>query len=178
MKTNAKKLTVLIVAMVCLAGCSQQQVLASLEASVAATEVLVGTLQATGRIDSTIASQIESAIAGLPTAYQETAAELSSADSSATKVAKISEYYASTIASLQALPPDAQVYASAISASIRAFLSGLTPVEDARALERGGESVRLDAKRLKAIGDRAAVLGLQLAELNAAAPAAGKAAAQ
>lgn len=178
MKTNAKKLTVLIVAMVCLAGCSQQQVLASLEASVAATEVLVGTLQATGRIDSTIASEIETAIAGLPTAYQETAAELSSADSSATKVAKISEYYASTIASLQALPPDAQVYASAISASIRAFLSGLTPTQDARALQRGGESVRLDAKRLKAIGNRAAVLGLQLAELNAGAPAAGKAAAR
>lgn len=178
MKTNAKKLTVLVVAMVCLAGCSQEQVLASLEASVAATEVLVGTLQATGRINATTASKIEVAIAGLPTAYQQTAAELSSTDSSAIKATKISGYYASTIASLQALPADAQVYASAISASIQAFLSGLTPAQDTRALQRGGEPVRLDAKRLKAISNRAAVLGLQLAELNADAPAAGKAAAQ
>ena len=110
------------------------------------------TLQATGKIDAATASEIESAIAGLPTAYRETATELSSTDNAAEKVAKITGYYASTIAALQVLPSDAQVYASAISASIQTFLSGLSQTQTTRPLAQGGNSgvasKRFDVKRL------------------------------
>jgi hypothetical protein len=174
MKTDAKKLVIAALAMVLLVGCTQGQILASLEASVAATEVLVAALQVAGKISPTVADEIETAIAGLPAAYQETAAELASSDNAATMAAKITGYYSSTIAALRTLPPDAQVYASAISASIQAFLSHLTPAQAARSFARGVEPVRFDAKRLSAIGHRSAVLELQLAKLKPIDLAAGK----
>jgi len=192
MKTNAIMLKIVALAMVVLVGCTQDQVLASLEASVAATEALVATLQASGKISPAIASEIENAVAGLPSAFRETTAELASSDSTATKSAKIAGYYASTIAALQTLPPDAQAYASAISASIRAFLSGLMPAQaldvsgtgtltsDARTklAARNVESENFDAKRLTAIGNRAAALEARLAALKSNVAGPGKAGAQ
>jgi hypothetical protein len=174
MKKNAKKLVIVALAMVLLVGCSQSQILASLESSVAATEVLVATLQAAGKISPTVAGEIENAIAGLPAAYRETAAELSSSDNAATMAAKITGYYSSTIVALRALSPEAQLYASAISASIQAFLSGLPPAQATRSLARGGVSVKFDTKRLGAIGRRSAVLGVQLAKLKSDTSVAGK----
>jgi hypothetical protein len=173
MKTSAIKLVIVALAMVLLVGCSQSQILASLEASVAATEALVATLQAVGKISPTIADEIENAIAGLPAAYRETAAELSSSDSAATMAAKVTEYYSSTLAALQALPPDAQFYASAISASIEAFLAGLPPAQATRSLARGEVSEKFDARRLNAIGRRSDVLAVQLTKLKSIAPAGG-----
>lgn len=166
MKINANMLRFVALAMVALAGCSQDQVLASLEASVAATEALVVTLQATGQMNPTTASEIESAIAGLPAAFRETATELSSNDNDAEKAVKISGYYDSTIAALQVLPPDARAYASAISASIQAFLSGLRRAQVVRSVTPQPADGKPDSKRLKAISRRAAILGLQLGDLK------------
>ena len=169
------KLAAMALALAFLMGCTQNQILATLEASVAATETLVAALQVAGRIDPPVANEIENAIAGLPAAFRETASELSSVDSEAAKAAKIASYYASTVAALEVLPPEAQTYASAISASIRVFLSGLPQTEVPRSLTPGGASApasgakatKFDAKRLNAIGSRAAVLEMRLARLKA-----------
>ena len=174
MKFNAIMLTIVALAMALLAGCTQEQVLTSLEASVAATETLVATLEAAGRISPTIADEIENAIADLPAAFRETAAELSSSDSAALRAAKIAGYYSATVVALKALPPEAQVYASAISASIQAFLSRLQPAQTTRALARDAKSGSLDAKRVRAIATRATALGERLAELKARAAKPGE----
>lgn len=168
MKTNANKLTIVALAMVMLVGCTQNQILALLEASVTATEVVVAMLEATGKISPTIAGDIENAIDGLPAAYQQTAAELASSDDAATKVAKVTAYYTATLASLNGLPPQAQIYAEAISASIQAFLSGLHPASAPTTLSvaRDGVEVNLDSKRLEAIGLRAVELKAKLAALK------------
>jgi hypothetical protein len=175
MKTNAIMLTIAALAMALLAGCTQEQVLASLEASVAATETLVASLEVAGKISPTIADEIENAIADLPAAFSETAAELSSRDNAAARAAKIAGYYSATVVALRALPPEAQVFASAISASIQAFLSGLQPAQATRSPADGAESGRFNEKRLNAIATRAAALGVQLAELKANAAQAGEA---
>jgi hypothetical protein len=172
MKTNANKLTIVALAMVALMGCTPNQILATLEASVAATESLVASLQIAGKLSPTAANAIENAIAGLPAAYRETAAELASSDNAAVKAAKVTGYYTSTMVALKMLPPEAQTYATAISASIQAFLSGLQPAPAVRSFTPGVESGRFDAKRLNAIGCRAVVLGVQLAEQKANAHAA------
>jgi hypothetical protein len=173
MKTNAIMLTIAALAMALLVGCTQAQVLASLEASVAATETLVASLEVAGKISPATADEIETAIADLPAAFQETAAELSSSDSAAARAVKIAEYYSATIVALQALPPEAQVYASAISASIQAFLSALQPAQATRSSVRAGEPEKFDVKRLNAIATRATVLGVRLAELRSGAPVVG-----
>ncbi len=174
-------LTATALALAFLMGCTQNQILATLEASVAATETLVAALQVAGKIDTSVASEIESAIAGLPAAFRETASELSSMDAEAAKAAKIASYYASTVAALEVLPPEAQAYASAISASIHAFLSGLPQTQATRSLAPGGtfgpaprtvadsgaSATKFDAKRLNAIGSRAAVLEDRLGKLKA-----------
>ncbi len=171
------KLTAVALALAFLMGCTQNQILATLEASVAATETLVAALQVAGKIDPSIANEIENAIASLPAAFRETASELSSMDAEAAKAAKIASYYATTVAALQVLPPEAQTYASAISASIHAFLAGLPQTEVPRSLAPGGTSApaseatatKFDAKRLNAIGSRAAVLEVRLEKLKARA---------
>jgi len=104
MKFNAIMLTIVALAMALLVGCTQEQVLTSLEASVAATETLVAALEVTGRISPGIADEIENAIADLPAAFRETAAELSSSDSAAARAAKIAGYYSATVVALKALP--------------------------------------------------------------------------
>lgn len=193
MKTNAIMLKIAALAMLTLAGCTQDQVLASLEASVAATETLVATLQASGKISPTTASEIENAVAGLPAAFRETTAELASSDSTAAKSAKIAGYYASTIVALQTLPPDAQAYASAISASIQAFLTSLTPAQTERsagptalspaklatpAAHTSADEVEAGnagAQRLNAIDHRAVALEARLAALKSNASGIAKA---
>jgi hypothetical protein len=176
MKNKGLKLTAAALAMAFLMGCTQSQVLATLEASVAATETLVAALQVAGNIDPAVANEIENAIASLPAAYRETAAELASPDADGTKSVKIASYYASTVASLQVLPPEAQIYASAISSSIQAFLSDLPQTKDGRALAPAGKATvtRFDAKKLNAISRRADALDTQLTELKARAAKAGE----
>jgi hypothetical protein len=88
--------------------------------------------------------------------------------------AKITGYYSSTIVALQALPAEARFYASSISASIQAFLSGLSQPQTTRSVARSVETVRFDAKRLSAIDHRSAVLEVRLAKLKSIAPVAGK----
>jgi len=157
-------------AMVLLAGCSQNQVLATLEASVGAAETVVQALTGTGKISPGAAQAIESAIANLPAAYEQTAAELSSNDPDAVKAVKIAGYYASTLAALQGVPDDARLYAQAIASSIQAFLATLaqTPIATAHAAGKPPVTAKYDAKELHSIAKRAGTLGEKLAALRAA----------
>lgn len=168
MKTNTFRIMAVATAMAVLAGCSQNQVLATLEASVAATEVLVGALAVTGKIPPDVALAIEGAIAQLPDAYKQTAAELGSADADAVKAVKIAGYYAETLAALQVVPEDARAYAAAIAGSIEAFLSTLAqaPAQNAHTSLKARAAERFDAKELQAIDARAAALGQRLAALK------------
>ena len=108
-------------------GCSQNETLAALEGSVAATEVLVATLSATGKITPAVAVQISHAIEGLPDAFQKTVAELSTLDAPALKATKIVSYYTYTLSALNSLPPEAQVWTNAVVAAINAFLRPYQP---------------------------------------------------
>ncbi|MGA2500307.1 MAG: hypothetical protein ABSH20_21405 [Tepidisphaeraceae bacterium] len=120
-----------ITAMLATQACTQTEVLTTLEASVTATEAVVTALSIAGKIDPNTAGLIESAIADLPDAYSQTATELASSDSPAVKAAKIAGYYAATVSKLNALPPQAQLWASAISAAIQTFLETLGPASTA-----------------------------------------------
>ena len=179
MKNKAFKLTETILAMAFLMGCSQSQILLTLEASVAATEALVATLQQSGKIDPATANAIENAIAGLPAAFQDTAAELSSIDTQAIKTVKITGYYASTLLALKVLPAEAQAYTAAIVTSIQIFLSSLPQTAQAnRSLSptnaKAATAAQFDATRLKAIGSRATLLRSQITELKAGAAKTGE----
>ncbi len=170
MKKKLFRIMAVVTVLALLSGCSQNQILATLEASVAATEVLVGALAVTGKIPPEIAVVITDAIAHLPAAYQRTTAELASADVGAVKAAKIAGYYAETLAALQATPADAKVYAVMIAGSIEAFLSALAqaPAQTANTTAKAGTAAKLDANKLQAIDARAAALGQRLAALQAA----------
>ena len=148
-----------------LQGCSSNQVLAALQASVAAAEVLVAALESAGRIPAPMATQIEAAIADLPAAYQRTTEELGSEDDPAVKTVKIADYYAESLASLKALPPQAQTYTVAVTASVEAFLKAMQPgakdlrIAAARAVTRGPDT-------LGELQGRAAVLAQRIGQLR------------
>ena len=147
------KLALAVCLILCLAlgGCSQSNVLTTLESSVAATEILVQSLAIAGKNPQDTANQITTAISALPQAYSETAAELSTTDDAAIKAVKISGYFAATVSALNSLPPQAQVYAQAISASIQVFLQAVSTGNTA--LKAGkpvaGTSPALDANTLR-----------------------------
>ncbi|MGO9239625.1 MAG: hypothetical protein ACLQBJ_02355 [Bryobacteraceae bacterium] len=170
MKTKVFGIMAVATALALLAGCAQNQILATLEASVSATEVLVGALEAGGKIPPGVAVAIEGAIAQLPDAYQETSVELASADSDAVKAVTIAGYYAATLASLQGVPQEAQVYATAVAGSIEAFLSTLAQAQAqaAHAPAKARAAKEFDAHRLQAIASRAAALRARMAALKAA----------
>lgn len=123
------KISMIAPLVLCLAlgGCSSNQILITLEASVAAAEVLVASLAASGKIDPNTAAQIENAIVGLPVAFQGTSAELATTDAPGIKYAKIVALYLPTLNALDALPPTARAYASAVMAAIQSFLRAIQP---------------------------------------------------
>lgn len=165
------KLLMTAVLILCLAlgGCASNQVLATLQASVAATEALLVTLQIAGKIQPATANAIENALINLPEAYSQTAAELATTEDAAMKAVKISGYFATTIYQLNMLPPDARVYASAITAAINAFLNSLSVGQQALKAGKPGASTSpaLDAKSLQEIALRAAKMDLKLKALEA-----------
>jgi ABC-type phosphate transport system permease subunit len=170
MKTKVFGIMAVATVLALLAGCGQNQILATLEASVSATEVLIGALEAGGKIPPSVATEIEDAIAQLPDAYQETTLELASTDSDAVKAVTIAGYYAATLAALQVVPEEAKAYAAAIAGSIEAFLSTLaqaqTPAAHTTAQARGAR--KFDSQRLQAIANRAITLRARLAALKSA----------
>lgn len=127
MKLRLLKISSLVLVAAFLVGCTSDQILITLKASVAATEVLVASLEATGKIPPGTANMIITAIQGLPDAYQLTSAELASTDPAALKAAKIAGYFSTTLTALNALPPEAQLWARAVTDAINAFLGKLTP---------------------------------------------------
>ena len=111
-----------------LAGCpgstpvTPDQALTALEASVAAAEVLVATLGATGTIPVATAAEITAALIPLPGIFHQTAQEMAGADSDVVKALKITEYFQPEIQALNSLPPAAQVWTNAVLSAIKAFL--------------------------------------------------------
>ncbi len=146
------KISMIAPLVLCLAlgGCSSNQILITLEASVAAAEVLVNTLP---NIPPDVRANVSAAVAELPQAFQLTARELDSTDSAGVKAAKITAYYADTLVRLKALPPAAQIYAVPIVNAINAFLKALYPVATSKAMA-GPTSPALQVSEYKHLGDR------------------------
>jgi hypothetical protein len=114
-------------AMLTQTGCTGANILTTLEASVAATELLVEALAANNTIPADIAGPLEGAIADIPAAYTQTAAEIASSDTNAIKALKIAAYFANALQALKVLPPAAQVYAAPVIDAINAFLKEINP---------------------------------------------------
>ena len=117
-------------------GCTGSDILLTLEASVAASEILVASLATADKIPATDATLIENAIATVPAAYTQTTTELASSDTPSVKALKIAAYFANSIQALKALPASAQVYAIPVTQAINAFLNAINPPL-ASARERG-----------------------------------------
>jgi hypothetical protein len=168
MQLRTSQISAVALATVMLVGCTQSQILITLEASVAATEALIATLEVTGKISPATAGAIETAITGLPAAYAETAAELSSTDNAALKAAKIAALYGDTLTALKALPPEAQFYAAAITASIHAFLNALSTGAKmlATSKEPLGTTPTMSTRHLQNIETKAAILQMKLLKLK------------
>ena len=147
---GSMKLATIVLVCLCLVfgACSSNQILVTLEASVAAAEVLINTLPG---IDPALRASISAAISELPVAFQGTQAELATTDSSGVKFAKISVLYAGVLANLKALPPAAQSYVSAIVSAINIFLQAITPPAG---LQAGRSSPALDVGSYKHLDDR------------------------
>jgi hypothetical protein len=141
-----------LVVFAALVGCTSNQVLVTLEASVAATETLVASLAANGEIPAETAYEISTAIAGLPTAFQQTKAELDTTDSAALKSTKIALLYIPTLQAIDSLPPGARAYAVAISAAIQSFLKAITPATTG--LQASPTSPAIDIGSYKHLDDR------------------------
>ena len=156
MKTLTLKISAVALAAVMIVGCSSSQILVTLEASVAAAEVLINTLPG---IDPALRVSISAAISELPVAFQGTQAELATTDSAGVKFAKISVLYAGVLANLKALPPAAQVYVSAIVSAINIFLQAITPPAG---LQTGRSSPALDVGSYKHLGDRISALSRKM----------------
>ena len=116
-------------------GCTGSQILTTLEGSVAATELLVAALAANNTIPADIAGPLEGAIADVPAAYTQTAAEIASSDTNAIKALKITAYFANSLQALKVLPPAAQVYAVPVINAINAFLNEINPPATAGAFQ-------------------------------------------
>ena len=114
-------------AMLTQTGCTGSDILLTLEASVAASEILVASLATAGKIPAADATPIEAAIADVPAAYTQTSTELASSDAPAVKTLKITAYFANALQKLNALPPEAQVYAIPVTQAINAFLNAINP---------------------------------------------------
>jgi hypothetical protein len=117
-------------------GCTGSDILLTLEASVAASEILVASLATADKIPATDATLIENAIATVPAAYTQTTTELASSDTPSVKALKIAAYFANSLQALNALPASAQVYAIPVTQAINAFLNAINP-PPASARERG-----------------------------------------
>ena len=108
-------------------GCTGSDILLTLEASVAASEILVASLATADKIPATDATLIENAIATVPAAYTQTTTELASSDTPSVKALKIAAYFANSLQALKALPASAQVYAIPVTQAINAFLNAINP---------------------------------------------------
>jgi hypothetical protein len=158
MKTLPLKLTAVALAALMLVGCTPNQILVTLEASVAAAEVLVATLP---NIPPEVRAQVTAALVELPDAFQETSSELATTDAAGVKFAKITVFYAGTLLKLKALPAAAQPYVSAIVNAINSFLRALAP--PATALRASPTSPALRVGTYKNLSDRIVTLTERIA---------------
>ena len=116
-----------VLVMMVTSACTTDQRIATLEGVIDSLEVLLPVLEAANPQNAPIYAMIDSAIAGLPTALQETQTEMASLDTDAIKAAKIAIYFAPCVASIQALPPVAQAITVGVAKAIQTFLNSLAP---------------------------------------------------
>jgi len=156
-----------LASMLILTSCTQNEVLSTLQASVAATEILVASLEAGGKIPAGTTVILANAIVDLPEAYRQTVAELDNLkDDAALRAVKIASYFAPTVLRLNLLPADAQVYSAAIAASIRVFIDALSTAQRQYALTVSTGKGKVVA--IPVADQRAVVLGAKLAKVLAA----------
>lgn len=109
-------------------GCGSNQVIQALDATVAATEVVLSVLSAGGNqtITVEVAAQVNTYLESVRHAADLAAVELASSDATADKVLKVTSYFSTATANFKALSPEAQVVAAVVDAAVRAFLATLT----------------------------------------------------
>ena len=141
-----------------LGGCTTDQRLTTLEASIAASTVLFKTLQGSDPAHAAIYNDLVQATQNLPLAFEQTKEELATIDLDPIKYLKIAGYFSPTLTSISNLSPQAKVYADAVSQTILAFLAAINPpalggnVSARRVGNEGvGVSYKLPAKVSKAI---------------------------
>ena len=143
-----------------LVGCTTNQVLATLDAAVIASELAVTALAANGQISQENAAIVMSALSPIPDAASQIVAELASTDPDAIKAGKVAAITAGVVAGLQGLPPNVQVYVQAALAAWQKFLKAYpAPV----AGPRTKTYTKFDEKRLGEIRLRAAGMSLAIA---------------
>jgi hypothetical protein len=118
-----------VLVMLVTSACTQDQRITSLEGVIDSLELLLPILEATNPQNANLYAMIGSAISGLPTALQQTQAELVSNDTDAIKAGKIATYFASSVLALNVLPPAAQAIASGVLVAIQKFLTSLSPYD-------------------------------------------------
>ena len=140
-----QKITCIFTVLVMLvsSACTNDQRITSLEAVIDSLEILLPILEAANPQNATIYAMIDSAISGLPLALQETQAEMASLDTDAIKAAKITLYFAPSVASIQALPPMAQLITAGVAKAIQMFLTALAPTAT---LQKGSKNVGVGHK--------------------------------
>jgi hypothetical protein len=108
-------------------ACTQNQILASMEGALAATQVTLTVLESENPSNANLYGQVSDAIANLPSAFQATSIELSTNDPEALKYTKIASYFAASLQNIDALSPDARAICKGIVDAIQAFLGTFQP---------------------------------------------------
>jgi hypothetical protein len=135
-------------------ACTQNQILASMEGALAATQVTLTVLEAENPANAPLYAEISDAISNLPSAFQATSIELSTNDPEALKYTKIASYFAASLQNIDSLPPDARAICKGIVDAIQAFLGTLQPATSSKsvtATNAGSKPIIVPAKDLSTI---------------------------
>ena len=140
-----QKITCIFTVLVMLvsSACTNDQRITSLMDVIDSLELLLPILEAANPQNAAIYAMIDSAISGLPTALQETQAELASLDTDAIKASKIATYFADSVLALNSLPPLAQVIVAGVMKAIQSFLAAIAPTAT---LQKGSKNVGVGHK--------------------------------
>lgn len=121
-------LTLLLPVGLCLTGCSSSTAIDTLNATVAAADAAVNSLEINGIVSQADALLTVNYLSAVAVASQSAAVELASADTAAIKATKITAYFANAAApAISSAPPAVQASLAAVSAAVNAFLVSLAP---------------------------------------------------
>ena len=115
-----------VLVMLLTSACTTDQRILSLEAVITSLEVLLPVLEVANPQNAAIYTMIDDSLVGIPSALEQTKTELASLDSDAIKAGKIALYFAPVVASLNLLPPEAQLITMGVMKAIQAFLTSIS----------------------------------------------------